>query len=226
MENTNRENHKHIEHFNPDVQKLRDVHQDFLYKTKIFNAGNGYENFNEFLAEEAIDFADSGDGVTYIIWNIFSNDEGEEIRREIVAFYTLQATAIPYEDCMKLEPEEAAEAGTEYDIEICGIPAIEIKMFAVNQKYQDLFYEYEGTDLPISAWVLQSIIDSVYDISKNDIGCKAIFLHSVPDAENFYIKNKFQRMKINMNPFHSIDSEFTAMYLPLCEITMHYEKEK
>lgn len=33
-------------------------------------------------------------------------------------------------------------------------------------------------------------------------------------------------MKINMNPFHSIDSEFTAMYLPLCEITMHYEKEK
>ena len=37
-------------------------------------------------------------------------------------------TAIPYEDRIRLEPEDAEIEGKEYDIQICGIPAIEIKM--------------------------------------------------------------------------------------------------
>ncbi len=224
MENANKKQHEHINYFNPGVQKLKDAYQEFLFKINNFNAGDGYENFNDFLSDEAFDYANDGDGVTYVIWNIIYNDKEKEIDREIVAFYTLEATAIPYEDRIRLEPDEAERYKKEFDIEICGIPAVEIKMFAVNQQYQDLFFEYEDEDLPISAWVLRNIIDFVYDLSKNTMGFKAVFLHSVPDAKQFYMRNGFQIMAINMMPLHSVDSEFTAMYLPLYEIHMNYDK--
>lgn len=223
MENANRNQHKHVDYFNPGVQKLNDAYQEFLFKIEDFNAGNGYENFNDFLLSEALEYASNGEGVTYVIWNIICDSSGQEINREIVSFYTLEATDIPYEDRIRLEPDEAEKYKKEFDIEICGIPAAEIKMFAVNQQYQDLFFEYEGEDLPIAAWVLRSIIDFIYDLSQNMMGFKAIFLHSVPDAKNFYMKNGFQIMAVNMMPLHSIDSEFTAMYLPLYEIHMNYD---
>ena len=42
---------------------------------------------------------------------------------------------------MRLDENEAKEQGTEFKDEIWGIPALEIKMFAVDEKYQDLFFE-------------------------------------------------------------------------------------
>lgn len=63
------------------------------------------------------------------------DENGEEKEREIVAFYTLATTAIPYEDRIRLDEEEAQQRGQEFDSQICGIPALEIKMFAVDEKY-------------------------------------------------------------------------------------------
>lgn len=37
----------------------------FLLKILEFDAGSGYENFNDFIKEEASDYQNSGDGVTY-----------------------------------------------------------------------------------------------------------------------------------------------------------------
>lgn len=42
------------------------------------------------------------------------------------------------ESRIRLDEEEAKELGKEFDIEICGISAVEIKMFAVDKKYQDV----------------------------------------------------------------------------------------
>ena len=110
-----------------------------------------------------------------------------EIKRDIVSYYTLAATAIPYEDRIRRDKEEAKEKGGEFDIEICGISAIEIKMFAVSEKYQDVFFEYEGENLPISAWIMRYIIDFAYSLSDEVVGFKALFLHSLPEAESFYL---------------------------------------
>lgn len=224
MERKRNKEHGHIADFNPDVTSLKIAHQDFFDEMQSFNAGEGYENFNDFILEEADEYSDSGNGTTHIVWNVIYDENGIEQTREIVSFYTLAATAIPYEDRIRLDEDEAKELGEEFDSQICGIPALEIKMFAVDVKYQDLFYEYQGEDLPISAWIMRSIIDYANDLINNVVGFKAIFLHSLPDAEKFYLANKFNPMKINMQPLHGLDSEYTAMYLTLKEVHMNYDK--
>ncbi len=224
MAEQNNKVHKRIQNFNPDVMSLEQSHQDFSSEMKLFNAGPDYENFNEFILNEALDYKNIGDGVTYVVWNVIYNDSYDEIRREIVSYYTLSATAIPYEDRIRLDEDEARETGEEFDTEICGISAIEIKMFAVNEKYQDVFFSFEGEDLPISAWVIRSIVHLAYSLLNEVVGFKALFLHSLPENEEFYIANGFHTMEINMQPLHGLDSEYTAMYLALKEVHMNYDK--
>ena len=142
-----------------------------------FDAGIEYKNFNEFILKEADDYKNSGDGVTYIVWNITYDNNSHEIDREIVAYYTLAATSIPYEDRIRLDKNEAIEKGQEFDIKIS---------------------------------------DSI-------LAFKAIFLHSIPSAVNFYKRNGFNPVEINMLPLYCIDSEYSAMYLTLKEIHMNYD---
>lgn len=224
MERASKNEHSHIKYFNPDVMSLEQAYQDFFAEMKKFNAGKGYENFNDFILEEAASYKNDGNGVTYVVWNVMYNDFEKEISREVVAYYTLAATAIPYEDRIRLDEEEAKELGKEFDIEICGISAVEVKMFAVDKKYQDVFYEYEGEDLPISAWIIRSIIDFADSLLNNVLGFKALFLHSLPNAEKFYISNGFNPMEINMQPLHCVDSDYKAMYLALKEVRMNYDQ--
>ena len=67
----NKKAHKHIEDFNPDVMSLEKSYQDFSSKMQLFNAGSGYEN--------------TGDGVTYVVWNILYDKDNIEIDRDIVS---------------------------------------------------------------------------------------------------------------------------------------------
>ena len=71
---------------------------------------------------------------------------------------------------------------------------------------------------------VRSIIDFAYSLLNEVIGFKALFLHSLPEAEKFYKENGFNAMEINMQPLHCIDSEYKAMYLALKEVHMNYEK--
>lgn len=224
MERKSNKERIHIADFNPDVTSLKIAHQDFFYEMQSFNAGEGYQNFKDFILEEAEEYRDTGDGATYVVWNVICDKDGVEQTREIVSFYTLATTAIPYEDRIRLDADEAKELGKEFDSQICGIPALEIKMFAVDEKYQDLFYEYQGEDLPISAWIMRSIVAYANELINDIVGFKAIFLHSLPDAEKFYLANEFNPVKINMQPLHGLDSEYTAMYLTLKEVHMNYDK--
>lgn len=122
---------------------------------------------------------------------IFVNENGTEQSREVVAFYTLSATAIPYEDRIRLNEEEAELTGKKLDSQMCGISALEIKMFAVDENYQDVFYEFEGEDLPVAAWIIKRIVDYANELINEVLGFKAIFLHSLPNAEEFYASNGF-----------------------------------
>lgn len=224
MAKENKKSRKRIEYFNPDVMSLEQLHQDFSSEINCFDAGHGYENFNDFISEEADQYKEAGDGVTYVVWNVQYDNCDKEIKREIVAYYTFAATAIPYEDRIRLDDDEAQEMGREFDIEICGISAIEIKMFAVSEKYQDVFFEYEGEDLPISAWIIRSIIDYAYALLNEVVGFKALFLHALPEAEKFYKANGFNPVEKNMQPLHCVDSEYRAMYLALKKVHMNYDE--
>ena len=219
MENRDNTLHNHIDFFNPDVVALSDIHQDLH-----FNAGNRYKNFADFVMEEAEEYAENGDGATYLVFNVLYDENNHELSRELVSYYTLSATAIPYVDRIKLDEDEAKETGMQYNEEIWGISALEIKMFAVDEKYQDVFFEYEGEDLPIAAWIIRNIINDTYILMNTVVGFKALFLHAIPDAKEFYSKNGFKPMKINMQPLKSIDSEYEPMYLALKEVHMNYDE--
>ena len=156
MQNENRKEHTHIAYFNPDVTSLEKAHQDFQSYMKLFNAGKGYDNFSDFIKDDANEYEEAGDGVTYVVWNVLYDEDENEVKRDIVSYYTLAATAIPYEDRIRLDEDERLESGQEFDSQICGISALEIKMFAVDEKFQDKFSEFEGEDLPISAWIMIS----------------------------------------------------------------------
>lgn len=93
--NVSKSKHIHVTYFNPDVTSLLDAHRDFPLKIKEFHAGEGYENFDDFITDEAIDFQENGDGVTYVVWNVQYDANGDEVDRNIIAFYTLAVTAIP-----------------------------------------------------------------------------------------------------------------------------------
>lgn len=205
---------KYIETFIPDVKVLEQKHQGYLGG---FDAGKKFKNFNDFLSEDAFEYCKDGNGVTYLVFNLL-----EEI--ELAAYYTLAVTSIPYIDRIRLDEEEAKKTRKEFDEQICGIAALEIKMFAVSRKYQDVFYSYDGEEKPISAWILQNIIDKCNTMIHQVAGFKAIFLHSVPTAEEFYKKNQFKNIEANMMPLHCIDNDLTPMYLPLKPIHMNYDK--
>ena len=81
----NKKAHNHIEDFNPDVMSLENSYQDFSSKMQLFNAGSGYENFNDFIVSEASEYKNTGDGVTYVVWNILYDKDNIEIDRDIVS---------------------------------------------------------------------------------------------------------------------------------------------
>ncbi|MBQ8802255.1 MAG: hypothetical protein IJZ53_01280 [Tyzzerella sp.] len=136
MKERNEDKRKYLENFNPDVCELSKCeHQDFLLSK--FNAGESFQQFNEFLVEEALEYAEEGNGVTYVVFNQEYDEQGDIIDKDVIAYYTLAVTSIPYEDRIRLDEEEAKKLNQEFDIQICGIPSIEIKMFAVDEKYQD-----------------------------------------------------------------------------------------
>ena len=215
MEQT--KNHNYIQHFKPMMVAYSSQYQNYF---DSFNAGKDNLPFEEFIQKEAEEYADSGDGVTYLIFDTGEN----QTDKKLVAYFTICSGAIPYVDRWEIPKDEREENGLEYDEKICGIPAIELKMFAVSKDYQDLFYRFEDEEKPIAAWILMSIVNFAMELKKNMLGVKAIFLRSVPDAENFYKKNGFDYVLKPMNPFYSIDSEYKAMFLPFVKLKIHYDE--
>lgn len=166
------------------------------------------------MRENAVD----GNGVTYLVLDKISESD-----TKLVAYYTLSVNAIPYIDRWKKDESDIKD-GIKYDELLCGVPVIEIKMFAVSKDYQDIFYEFDGEEKPISAWILDSIIGYIYELSQNIVSAKAVFLRSVKNAEKFYLENGFQYVLHNMEPFYPIDHDLEPMFLPFVDLKIHYDE--
>lgn len=205
---------KYIERFNPCVEVYDEVrHKDFL---KGFNC-NSYI-FNKYITSyDALEDKFNGDGVTYLVF-----DESS-VERKLVAYYTLCATAIPFLSRIKLDFEEIVDEA-EYDERLYGVGAMQIKMFAVDVEYQNVFYRQDELEMPIAAWILRYIVKSIDSMSSVVCGVKAIFLHAVEDAKLFYYQNNFIYADERIRPFDSDDSELASMFLKLREIRIVYDE--
>ncbi len=190
---------KELAFFEPSVVEIKSDNIRLFDTFEISKLG-----FDDYINTSAIYDKENGNGVTYAIL------DHEEV---VVAYYTLAVTTILCTDRYK------EEDGT-YDEAICGIPSVEIKMFAVNDNYQDCLYKGEL----ISAMILKYIINYIDELSTTTVGIKAVFLHSVADAKEFYIKNGFKEMEFYMSCLHSVDGEHEPLYFPIRKFTIHYDE--
>ena len=198
--------HKHIERLNLKRTLYESATNEELL---AFNAGKDYIEFNDYIQQRtggcAIYDRNHGMGVTHLIWDNFENG-----KRKIVAYFTLSTIAVPYDDGNFKTDEEKADL-SKYP----PINGAEIKMFAVDESYQDSFYLYQGEDKPVSAWCLSYIIDFISNLSEEIISIQAIFLHAIENAQDFYYTNKFSYAPTIMKPLYSADSDFPIMWMPL-----------
>jgi len=168
--------------------------EDNKAQIKGFICGNHYPEAGlaDYLENNALDDIRNGNGVTYIIKDNSNN--------RLIGYYTLEASSLPY--FYRDEEDE------DYEV-LCGIPAVKINMFAIDSQYQDLFFEGK----PISAWILESIISEIYNMSVSGLGIKAIYLRPLPSAEKFYLKNGFTMDEGFFKPFASADDELNVMFM-------------
>lgn len=197
-------NHEYIETFRPIIRGLDSATEAEL---SLFHAGDGYEFFDDYIYSEAKQDAVSGDGTTHIIWNKMS-----ENKKEMVAYFTLSVNVIPYDD--GIEDEEFSFSNYP------AIPVFEIRMFAVSEKYQDVFFKNEIDDLPIAAWCIKAIESFAINASETVVGAKALFLHALPSAEEFYLLNDFSKIPSNAKPLFSVDKDYTAMWYAFKEVLL------
>lgn len=199
--------HREVADINYSISLLEEKHRGLF---KDFKTGNKYpeKGLGDYIQNDAFEDMQSGDGVSYVVLN---NDENGELG-ELVAYFTLVSSAMP---CIyRTEDDEVYEA-------ILGIPAIKIHMFAVSDKYQDVFYKNK----PIAAWIFETIINIIDERSKKDVGIKAIYLHALPSSKTFYKKNKMLEAEKYMKPFSGMDDDLDVMYVFIRQVNITYENK-
>lgn len=164
------------------------------YKETIadFNCGN--ESINNFLTEKAHDYQKQGKGITRLVI--------DEYNQNIIGFYTLTASSLLYDvDDIKDR--------------IRGFSAVEIKMFAIDLKYQDIQYGREE-DYVLSDSILDLVISDIYNMSETTVGVEYITLYAVPNSVEFYKRNRFRALNEFMKPIYNQYTDgCQPMYLPL-----------
>lgn len=192
---------KTIENFNPVIETLSEENIGL-----ISNFFVGEKAFDDFIKKEAINDMISGDGVTYLIIN-------EVNKREIVAYYTISSSSIHTIDRYDFEDEDVPQ--DEKREHFSPISAFLIKMFAVNEKYQDTYYN----DELVASLILKNIIFDLYDMSTSVVGAKRIILCAVEKAKKFYKLNNFEEFDGKYTLFDKIDAQDNyPMYLALHKV--------
>jgi hypothetical protein len=178
---------------------------DLLSKENVNLLDNfccGNAEIDRYVKEDALTSKDSGKGVTYVVIKKSNND--------LVGYYTLCSSTLVYFDDNDLTGKKSA-----VELVIRGIPAIEIKMFAVNRKFQDVAYKIGEVEELISEIILGAVIGSIYDIAINILGARMIVLYSTPEATKFYNRNGFLPLEEYSSLFDEYIEDCTPMYMTL-----------
>lgn len=149
-----------------NIKLLSEVESKYLYN---FCCGN--KEIDKYLLNDALEDLKNGQGVTKVF--IKTDDP------EIIGFYTICCSSIVVEDHSKS----------------FFYPSVEIKMFAVNEKYQNMQFTKDIEDGVLSDYLLCSIIKDINIFTEKLCGAGHITLYSVKDAETFYERNGFENFK-------------------------------
>ncbi len=166
---------------------------------KKFDCGN--VDFNEFLEKDALNSAMNGDGVTYVVIPLDEYEQG--VIYTILAFATFSAMALLYEQ----------------NHQIMGIPALEIKYFAISKRlhkgeaYIKPYYKYYSTIL------FEHILAQIYQLSWKNIGFRTIFLRANKQGEKLYRRKSFTDAEGFLIPYSDDDplGQCVPLMLPIQE---------
>lgn len=153
--------------------------KDDISLIKSFDCGN--EVINDYLKEHAYNDPQSA---TFVIYDTEVN--------QAISYYSLSCSGFVINQ----------------NSHILIYPAVEIKMFAVDDKYKHIPFSQDD-DFTLSDYIFCSVISKIYDFTENECGADKIILYSVPKAENFYRKNGFIR-------FHEFMLKSESMFLNGC----------
>jgi len=122
-----------------------------------FHCGN--KTLDEYFQNKALD---DDDATTYCFL--------EENLKTIIAVSSLSCNGIITKSANKMST----------------YPAVEIKMFAVNDSYKGK--TIEGEEEHYSDWCFNSTIAKIMQFTDNYCGASRVFLYSVPNAKHFYLR--------------------------------------
>lgn len=158
----------------------------------------GHPDFNDFLSAEAIECANSGNGVTYVL--IDENEEESGITTVFV-FVTLKATALYYskEDSNCMFSASCAE----------------IKYFAIAKAFQKAKTGKLGVEKYYSTVFFEILLMDIYELSTKTIGFTGIFLRANANGEKLYRRKNFVDATEFIIPYEEDDElgKCTPMYL-------------
>ena len=101
--------------------------------------------------------------------------------QEVICVYSLNCASLILENHKKHYPA----------------PAVEIKYFAVNTKYQDL-KSLDPDEGCLSTVIFYEVMRQIFDFTDNICGANFVFLYSTPEGEPFYRKCGFNDFPINV----------------------------
>lgn len=158
----------------------------------------GHPDFNDFLSAEAIECANSGNGVTYVL--IDENEEESGITT-VFAFAALKATALYYsrEDSNCMFSTSCAE----------------IKYFAIAKAFQKAKTGKLGVEKYYSTLFFEMLLMDIYELSTKTIGFTGIFLRANANGEKLYRRKNFVDATEFIIPYEEDDElgKCTPMYL-------------
>lgn len=158
----------------------------------------GHPDFNDFLSAEAIECANSGNGVTYVL--IDENEEESGITT-VFAFVTLKATALYYskEDSNCMFSTSCAE----------------IKYFAIAKAFQKAKTGKLGVEKYYSTVFFEILLMDIYELSTKTIWFTGIFLRANANGEKLYRRKNFVDATEFIIPYEEDDElgKCTPMYL-------------
>lgn len=132
--------------------------------TVSFNCGQ--EVINSYFEEKLLT---DNDAVSYCFW-------ADDQKQELVGIASLSCSGI------------IIQSYNHFNI----TPAIEVKIFAVDEKYQH--QPFPDDDCGSSHWsdyCLYYLIEKITEIAENSCGASHVVLYSVPEAVSFYERNGF-----------------------------------
>jgi len=155
-----------------------DFYTDTVCNNDISSFDSGYSVFNDYLH-----YRDDSSVIHYIL-----DSESENL----IAYFSLLSSALLYGELSHLG----------------AIPAIELKMFALDKRYQG-----RG----ISTLLIDSVIETITHYSAEYVGAKIILLYSVPidSILNFYEESGFRRTN---GLFATYKSPFNEGCIPMFKL--------